>query len=198
MKDNVEKLSHQTKISCVILGNKTYLAPLDESGIEERIIWNTVISEWKNEEDKAYAAKTIDESYYRKRKLEEIKHNKRFISGIYTSLEIYTQNDIHIGFINCYRFPKDELNNNSMAIGIAIPDPQYRSKGYGTEALVLYAEYLFENSIDKLYLITSFKNMSIKRIGEKLGFKFKQTNIDNYLILEKDSPIKRKNTNGST
>ena len=130
-------------------------------------------------------AQSVDENSYRLKKEREINSNERFVDGIYTSLEIYTLNHQHIGFINCYPFSKECAMDNSVAIGIVIPDRKNRSRGYGTEALKLYAEYLFKSGIRELTLITRTENKAMQAVGEKCGFhKYKELS-DGRMILSK-------------
>lgn len=41
------------------------LIPLNEAGIEERVIWNTTVTEWKMEESGMITVQSIDENSYR-------------------------------------------------------------------------------------------------------------------------------------
>ena len=86
----------------IIEGEIIELIPLNAAGIEERVIWNTTVIEWKTEESGMIKAQSVDKNSYRLKKEREINSNKKFVDGIYTSLEIYTLNHQHIGFINCY------------------------------------------------------------------------------------------------
>lgn len=98
------------------------LVPLDLNGIEDRIRWNTSSAEWKKIDDPNYTVQSLNITEYRKKKTQEILSGKRYIHGIYTSLEIYTKSGMHIGFINCYPFPQKQDTTDSLAIGIIIPE----------------------------------------------------------------------------
>lgn len=169
----------------IIEGQMIRLIPLNEAGIEERVIWNTKVIEWKTEENGMTAAQSVDENAYKLKKEREIKTNKRFTNGVYTSLEIYTLNRQHIGFINCYPFYNKSSVANSVAIGIVIPERKNRSKGYGTEALKLYAEYLLKCGIGELTLITKAENIAMQAVGEKCGFHKYTMLSDGRLLLSK-------------
>lgn len=173
----------------MIEGELIRLMPLNEAGIEERVVWNTTVTEWKAEESGMIATQLIDENSYRIKKEREIKSNGRFVNGIYTSLEIYTLRDKHIGFINCYPFHNNDLIANSVAIGIVIPERQNRSKGYGTEALRLYCKYLFKSGIGELFLITKAENKTMQTVGEKCGFHKYTVLSDDRLLLSKTGRI---------
>ena len=169
----------------IIKGQMIRLIPLNGAGIEERVIWNTTVIEWKMEESGMIAAQSVDENAYRLKKEREIKTNRRFVNGIYTSLEIYTLNHQHIGFTNCYPFNNKCSVANSVAIGIVIPERKNRSKGYGTEALKLYSEYLFKCGIRELTLITKTENIAMQTVGEKCGFHKYMMLSDGRLLLSK-------------
>ena len=169
----------------IIEGEIIELIPLNAAGIEERVIWNTTVIEWKTEESGMTKAQSVDENSYRLKKEREINSNKKFVDGIYTSLEIYTLNHQHIGFINCYPFSNECAMDNSVAIGIVIPDQKNRSRGYGTEALKLYAEYLFKSGIRELTLITRAENKAMQTVGEKCGFHKYMVLSDGRMILSK-------------
>lgn len=170
----------------IIEGKKIRLKPLDKTGIEERVVWNTTLIEWKKEESGSTSVQSIDENNYRRKKEREIKFNERFVDGIYTSLEIYTLTNQHIGFINCYPFHKDDLSADAVAIGIVIPDRKERSRGHGTEALKLYSEYLFKNGKEKVTLITRAENKAMQIVGEKCGFNKHTLLSDGRLLLTKE------------
>ena len=56
----------------IIEGQMIRLIPLNEAGIEERVIWNTTVIEWKTEENGMIAAQSVDENAYRLKKEKEI------------------------------------------------------------------------------------------------------------------------------
>ncbi|KWW22444.1 MULTISPECIES: GNAT family protein [Peribacillus] len=57
-----------------------------------------------------------------------------------------------------------------LEIGITIFDPTYWNGGYGTEALILYISYLFENiEIERVGLTTWSGNPRMMAVGEKAG-----------------------------
>ncbi len=57
-------------------------------------------------------------------------------------------------------------------VGIDICEDDYLSRGYGSEALKLWVDYLFSNSnIHKIALATYSFNRRMIRVAEKLGFK---------------------------
>ncbi|MFW6083308.1 MAG: GNAT family N-acetyltransferase [Thermoplasmatota archaeon] len=81
-----------------------------------------------------------------------------------------------IGWIN--RYYKDKYKNTWL-IGIDICEDEYLGKGYGTESLKLWIEYLFRNSkIDDIGLKTYSFNDRMIRVAEKLGMEERGVEID--------------------
>ena len=73
-----------------------------------------------------------------------------------------------LGWVNRYRFRDHPL---IWFVGISICEDDYLNRGYGTEALYLWVNYLFENSdYHKLCLDTWSFNPRMMHVAEKLGF----------------------------
>ena len=82
---------------------------------------------------------------------------------------IESDKGIYIG--GCGYF-KVNPRNSTCYIHIAIGDPDYQNKGYGTDALKTLCNYLFnEVNIRKIQLEVLAYNMRAIRCYEKLGFK---------------------------
>ena len=79
-------------------------------------------------------------------------------------------NDELIGNINWYFTSKE---TNWVSLGISIFDPVHWQKGYGTEALYLWTDYLFEHmpQIARLDLYTWSGNIGMQKTALKLGYK---------------------------
>jgi RimJ/RimL family protein N-acetyltransferase len=74
----------------------------------------------------------------------------------------------HIG--NCMYYNLDN-HRRDMEIGIIIGDPSYWSRGYGTEAITLLVNYVFqETKIKRIYLRTLDWNIRAHKCFEKCGF----------------------------
>ena len=73
-----------------------------------------------------------------------------------------------LGWVNRYRFRDNPL---IWFIGIDICEDDFLNRGYGTEALRLWVDYLFANSeYHKLCLDTWSFNPRMARVAEKIGF----------------------------
>ena len=80
---------------------------------------------------------------------------------------IADEEDKPIGWINRYHKDKHE---NTWLIGIDICEDTYLGKGFGTESLKLWIDYLFANSqIKNIGLKTYSFNKRMIRVAEKLG-----------------------------
>jgi RimJ/RimL family protein N-acetyltransferase len=80
------------------------------------------------------------------------------------------QGDNVIGMVTRYWISKE---TNWTAIGISIYDPEFWGKGYGSEALGLWCQYLFDHEpkFVRLDLRTWSGNIGMIKVAQKLGFK---------------------------
>ena len=89
---------------------------------------------------------------------------------------IADEEDKPIGWINRYHKDKHE---NTWLIGIDICEDAYLGKGFGTESLKLWIDYLFTNSnIDNIGLKTYSFNDRMMRVAEKLGLEKREIEQD--------------------
>lgn len=161
----------------LIENEKIILRDMQESDIDDIIIWNTVETEWmlwdapwehENEED-------FDWQQYRINKLKQI-HALKDSKEIRTRLEICINNEqqTHIGYISSYHINKEykiDDNGSNLAIGMDICSPLYRRKGYGSSAYKLYIKYLNDHGICEIYTQTWSGNFPLIKMAEKIGFK---------------------------
>ncbi|MFO7792880.1 MAG: GNAT family protein [Candidatus Saliniplasma sp.] len=81
---------------------------------------------------------------------------------------ISTTDGIPIGWVNRY---SDKEDLDLWYVGIDICEDEYLGKGFGTEALQLWIDYLLEYSdIHKIAIRTYSYNSRMQRVAEKLGF----------------------------
>ena len=156
---------------CLSKDNIT-LKPLTYNDIDDRIIWNTTITDWKREENPMEDTANVflfNEEKYRIKKKEEICSGGKTQNGLHTSLEIFVEN-VHVGFINCHAYPLESDILLGANIGIIIPNLVYRNKGYGTQCVELYSNYLFGKGVRRLYLITFDSNLGMLSVMRKNGF----------------------------
>ena len=96
----------------------------------------------------------------------------RFLHGPMTPpfsrLEVELKDYTHIGSV-VVQYDKD--NPHATEMGIDFPEDIYWGKGYGTEALTLWIDYLFrERGLTRIGFTTWSGNPRMIALGEKLGF----------------------------
>jgi RimJ/RimL family protein N-acetyltransferase len=101
------------------------------------------------------------ERIFRRNFLEELSDPRhRLIVGLHDSRPI--------GWVNRY---EDKRFPSSWSVGIDICEDEHLNRGYGTEALRLWVDYLFLNSdIHRIAFATYSFNSRVVRIGQKLKF----------------------------
>lgn len=81
---------------------------------------------------------------------------------------ISNQEDVAVGEVVINNIDDDNLSAN---IRIALFDPQHYGKGYGTEAMTLAVDYIFENTeLHRIELGVYAFNPRAIRVYEKIGF----------------------------
>jgi RimJ/RimL family protein N-acetyltransferase len=83
--------------------------------------------------------------------------------------EIDNRQGQHLGWVNCYQ---PDQQAGSIYVGIDLPESDTWGKGYGTEALYLWVDYLFRQTpLQTIHLKTWTGNERMKRIAYKCGFR---------------------------
>jgi len=125
--------------------------------------WRRFDAPWARGQE-AMDART--EGEYRKR-LEEVVEGDLPVPRLHAMIE--TVDGVAVGWVNRYSrgSQKDEW-----CVGIDLCEDELLNQGYGTEALSLWINHLFENSdIHRLALETWSFNPRIIRVAEKVGFR---------------------------
>ncbi len=74
----------------------------------------------------------------------------------------------HIGWVTCYNWDQEE---KSAFIGICIPEEENWGKGYGTEAVSLFLNFLFDSlGLNTIRTATWTGNKRMVRCAQKAGF----------------------------
>ncbi len=165
-----------------IIGNTVILRDLCRGDIERRILWETQQTEWQQwdapweyEETGGQASLAWLEAY--REHLESRVQELRWMDEqqLRRGFEIALASDSgkSIGWCNSY-FLKDDFTSGPdgryLAVGIDLPAPESRGKGYGTQALALFLEYLFCAGFSELYTQTWSGNIPMIHVAENLGF----------------------------
>lgn len=158
----------------ILKSENVILRDMLKEDIDNRIKWETVDTEWQQWDAPWENEPGFNEKEYREDKLEEIAEDIDD-EDIRYSFEICINNaqETHIGWCSAYHIDKEynyTKDYGEMAIGIDIPEIKYRKKGYGTEAWVLYIDYLIDSGVDNIYTQTWSGNSVILKLIKKLGF----------------------------
>jgi|LGOV01.1.fsa_nt_gb RimJ/RimL family protein N-acetyltransferase len=99
-------------------------------------------------------------------------NNSKFWSYKSGTMMIMNEVNTFIGTIGYVRISEYELS-----VGYRLLLPSARKRGYMTEALKIFTEYLFDSipNIVRLSLYTASNNIPSKRLAEKCGFEFEGT-----------------------
>ena len=145
----------------MIRGKKTRLRALEKSDVAK--VW-----EWMNDDEvmrfwgdpcNTQSLAEVEQWFAR---LQEASgySSKQFI--------IETEEGIPIGRI-FYQYL--DIKHNRTELGILIGEKEYWGKGYGTDAIIAFLDYLFnELGLHRVYLIVQGHNTRASRCYEKCGF----------------------------
>ena len=135
------------------------------------------MEEWKyyDEPDRPFQPISREEFDKRAKKDREEfdKHNKKKSKGSsssrpYPGWHIDTVDGQHIGWVSYYNWDQEE---KSAFIGICIPEEENWGKGYGTEAVSLFLNFLFYSfGLNTIRAATWTGNKRMVRCAQKAGF----------------------------
>ncbi|MBI4299849.1 MAG: GNAT family N-acetyltransferase [Chloroflexi bacterium] len=92
-----------------------------------------------------------------------------------------TKDGLPIGFI---LYMDMDLRNRRAELGALIGEKEYWSKGYGTDAMLTFMDYLFgERNLHKVFLRTLAYNHRAQRAIEKCGFVKEGVFRDDFYVL---------------
>jgi RimJ/RimL family protein N-acetyltransferase len=98
---------------------------------------------------------------------------------------IETSNGVHIG--NCAYYNVNRFKGEA-EVGIMLGNRQYWNQGYGTEAMILLVDYIFnKHNFKRVYLKTLESNVRAQNCFLKCGFTNcgkKKQDGDNFIVLE--------------
>ena len=154
-----------------IIGEKVILRDIIEKDILDYFRWNTIETEWWLWDAPWEDDGNFDQIKFREKTLDKIEKLKN-LHSVRTGFEICIRDssETHIGWTNSYFIELNENQKKLTAIGIDIPEQWARSNGYGTEAWVLFINYLKKNNITDIYTQTWSGNDRAIGLIMKLGF----------------------------
>lgn len=96
------------------------------------------------------------------------RHPRPDVPG-YRCWQVDTLQGQHLGWVNCYQLDEQA---GSIYVGIDLPESDTWGKGYGTEALHLWIDYLFRQiPLQTIYVKTWTGNHRMRRIAHKCGLR---------------------------
>ena len=146
----------------IIKGDKVTIRTIEESDI--KTLWNLVFKEenpeWKNGMHHIFSFSMQEYSVYKEKMQTRLKEEP--LSNL-----IIENNGQVIGTVGFYWEYKP---TRWLEMGIVIYNPAYWNGGYGTEALTLYRDLLFEKmEIGRVGLTTWSGNERMMKVAEKIG-----------------------------
>ena len=158
------------------------LRDITEADLARHLHWETVETEWQlwdgpweyegltDEERLSEAYAYVDKLRARMERLRTLPPD-----APRTTFHIAEKgaSDCAIGWMNSYCIDGDfnyTAGEGAAAIGIDIPEPAARGKGYGTQALGAFIAYLLDTGCDTVYTQTWSGNERMIHLAEKLGF----------------------------
>ena len=153
------------------------LRDMIESDIDDYVRWFTVERVWENW-DAPWEKEETSEETERKSWTEYFRSVKDCPDDALRWKFEIEWNGRHIGWVSSYCIDENyewvgKTENGQTfyrAIGIDICEPDLYGKGIGTNALLAFMNYYFENGVSELYIQTWSGNVRMLRCAEKLGF----------------------------
>ena len=132
------------------------------------------MEEWQYYDEPDQPFQPISREEFEKRakknreELDKRSQNKAKASSPSPGWHIDTVDGHHIGWVNYYHWDPEE---KSAFIGIGIPEEENWGKGYGTEAVRLFLNFLFESfGLNMIRTATWTGNKRMVRCAQKAGF----------------------------
>ena len=150
-----------------LVGKKVILKKFVDEDIKEYHDWYTKSIEWQKWDAPWIKREFNMDSIIKKREANNLRN-------LIMTFEIYTVSNEHIGWVNAYyiddKYIPTDTETEKIAIGLDIPNEEYREQGNGTEALNLFITYFKNNNIRNIYIQTWSGNLRMIKVAEKLRF----------------------------
>ena len=159
-------MQNENKESLSITYKNIILRDICQEDIDDYIIWYTVETEWQNWDAPWEKDDPIDTDIMRYDMMENL---EKSLPKVRKKFEIYHKEGKHIGWLSSYHIDKMD---DMLAVGIDIPNQNYRGKGLGEQALVCFISYLLnKNPYQEIYTQTWSSNIRMIKLALRLGFK---------------------------
>jgi RimJ/RimL family protein N-acetyltransferase len=154
-----------------IIGQRVILSDEPhESNSDDFFRWVN-LEEWQyySEPDQPFQPLSREEFDERARKNnEDFEEKAKRKSRPHPGYHIDTVDGQHIGWVTVYKWDQEE---KSTFIGISIPEEEHWGKGYGTEAVGLFINFLFDTyGLNTIRTATWTGNKRMVRCAQKAGF----------------------------
>ena len=134
--------------------------------IDDHIKWYTLETEWQNWDAPWEKGYPIDIEIMRYDMMEDL---EKPLPRPRKRSEIYYKDGKHIGWLSSYYI---DGKDNMLAVGIDIPNQNYRGNRLGEYALACFISYLLKEDLSKdIYTQTWSGNERMVNLALKLGFK---------------------------
>ncbi|WP_335872358.1 GNAT family N-acetyltransferase [Bacillus sp. 2205SS5-2] len=143
-------------------GKKIHLQPLKEKDLPtlHHYLYGEEQPEWKKWDAPYFEHKQIDYETFYQKNIQTIQETKPNRLGIFTGNQL-------IGTVGFYW---EHEPSRWLEAGITIFDPNYWNGGYGTEALSLWVDYIFQQyEVARVGITTWSGNHRMMKAAEKIG-----------------------------
>ena len=151
--------------------NMIVLRDMMESDIEDYVRWFTSETEWGDWDAPWEPLEPVSEEEARREWTEYCQRvQNRPADALRWKFEIEAAGR-HVGWVSAYTDLGYVENEEGIpAIGLDIPDPGDRRKGYGTQAIQQFMAYFRNHGFSSFYTQTWSDNTGMMKTAEKLGF----------------------------
>jgi RimJ/RimL family protein N-acetyltransferase len=161
--------------------DRVILRDMIPADVEDRVYWQTVETEWMDwdapweNDPRSIYYEPFDELAYRRYCVQRLA-NPMDENQMRMSFQICSNDgqETHIGWCNCYLVDEEYRFSpvgTRHTIGIDIPPPSARRKGYATAAWMLFIQYLLTSGVKYVYTQTWSGNERVLGLIHKLGFR---------------------------
>lgn len=148
--------------------------------VGDYIRWYTLETEWQNWDAPWENDDPIDVDIMRYDMIEGLDKPR---PKIREKFEVYYKDGKHIGWLSSYHI---DGNKDMLAIGIDIPNQDYRGRRLGEYALICFIFYVLKESPSQdIYTQTWSGNERMLKLALKLGFKEFNRERDSRIVNEK-------------
>jgi len=149
----------------MIIGKRITIRPMEPDDLD-------YLMEWRNSAGSMNYSEHLYGFLFSRDNMMRLVENQFRESGFYPSSKTFIVEAEDGTVIGDIGYKNWDPRNRTVEIGLEIGVPEYRSKGYGTEMVALFVEYMFRNlNINRIELSVLRENEQAIHLYEKLNFK---------------------------